>query len=227
MKFTNEAWRTTVKYGAFVKSFHKHSWRETNCKHIKTSTRQNHIILCFPRAIATVVSAEDVPGTPEKSPRGTPVSTPTDILRRDSKPGRKSKFTGTDDLIIAQEVFASEAHVAPHGEALSSSETAALKANANPNFTHKVTGKHIQDRFKKLLDQYAKRNGQDSVHSGVGGEIGELDELLGDILKAKRDLGARKDGHMKERADQERQKIAAGQDLVLNALRGKKDVNRR
>ena len=32
---------------------------------------------------------------------------------------------------------------------------------------------------------------------------------------------------MKERADQERQKIAAGKDLVLNALRGKNDVNRR
>ena len=72
-----------------------------------------------------------------------------------------------------------------------------------------------------LLDQYAKRDGQEIVRPGVGSEIRELDELLGDILEAKRDLGARKDGDMKKRADQERQKIAAGQDLVPNGLRGK------
>ena len=44
--------------------------------------------------------------------------------------------------------------------------------------------------------------------SGVGGEIGELEELLSDILEAKKDLEAKKE--------------AAGRELVLSALQEKK-----
>ena len=59
-----------------------------------------------------------------------------------AKPGRKSKFTASQDLIIAQEVAAAEAHVAHHGETLSRFEKASKMANENPNFEHKVTGKN-------------------------------------------------------------------------------------
>ena len=83
-------------------------------------------------------------------------------------------------------------------------------ANENPNFGHKVTGKIIQDRFKKLLDNYSRRDGRDRNMSGTGGELGELDQLLGDLLEAKRDREAKKDGDAREKADQENKKLQAG-----------------
>ena len=42
--------------------------------------------------------------------------------------------------------------------------------------------------------------------SGTGGELGELDQLFGDLLEAKRDREAKKDGDAKEKADQENKK---------------------
>ena len=137
------------------------------------------------------------------------------------KPGRKSKFTASQDLIIAQEVAAAEAHVAPHGETLSRFEKASKMANENPNFGHKVTGKNIQDRFKKPLDDYSRRNGRDRNMSGTGRELGELDQLLEDLLEAKRDREAKNDVDAKEKADQDNKKLEAGQELVLQILKGK------
>lgn len=74
-----------------------------------------------------------------------------------SKAGRNSKFTGEEELVIAQRVFATDAHVAPHGETLDRFEFAARKANENPQFYHEVSGKNLQDRFKKLIDDFARK----------------------------------------------------------------------
>ena len=41
------------------------------------------------------------------------------------------------------------------------------------------------------------------------------------MLEARRDRDAKKDVDAKERAEEEQKKIAAGNDMVLNALRGK------
>lgn len=142
------------------------------------------------------------------------------------KPGRKSKFTTTEDLIIAQEVAAAEAHVSPHGETLTRFEKSAEKANLNPNFKHTVTGKNIQDRFKKILDDFAARDARDQNMSGTGGEVGELDQLLGDMLEAKKDKEATKDGDAKEKSDQEAKKLAAGKELVLLSLKRKERRSR-
>ena len=141
---------------------------------------------------------------------------------RPPKAGRISKFTPQEDLIITQEVAAAAAHLAPHGKIHTRFEKAAEAAKANPNFTPQVTGKSVQDRFKKLLDDFASRDAKDSNLSGVGGEIGELDDLLCDMLEARRDRDAKKDVDAKERAEQKQKKIAAGNAMVLNVLRGKK-----
>lgn len=55
--------------------------------------------------------------------------------------GRKSKFTATEDLIIAREVYASGAHIAPYGEKGSLFQKAADCANGNLAFNCIVTGK--------------------------------------------------------------------------------------
>lgn len=46
-----------------------------------------------------------------------------------SKSRHKSKFTAAQDFIIAQEVSADEAHLAPHGEILSRFNTEVNKAS--------------------------------------------------------------------------------------------------
>lgn len=117
----------------------------------------------------------DVPSSqaPHNSPSQSLSPPPT------SKAGRKSKFTGEEDLVIAQEVFAADAHVAPHGETLTRFEMAARKANENPQFHHEVSGKNLQDRFKKLIDDFARSDNRDRLMSGTGGKLVSWINYLG------------------------------------------------
>eukprot|EP00171_Calliarthron_tuberculosum_P017794 IDg17794t1 len=85
----------------------------------------------------------------------------------------------------------------------------------------KANTKASADRFKTLLDDFARRDAKDRNLSGVSGEIGELDDLLSDMIEARKDCDAKKDGDAKERAEEEEKKIAAGSAMVLNAPRGK------
>lgn len=55
--------------------------------------------------------------------------------------GCKSKLTSAQDLIIAEEESAAEAHVAPHGETVSCFDKSPHQANQNSNFGIKRTGK--------------------------------------------------------------------------------------
>lgn len=82
---------------------------------------------------------------------------------------------------------ADDAHVEPHREALSRFEMAARKSNENTHLKHEISGKNLQDRFKKLIGDFARSDNRDRLMCGTGGEIGELDQLLGDMLEAKRD----------------------------------------
>lgn len=129
-------------------------------------------------------------------------STQSGSVDKSSKIGRKSRFFQAEDLIIAQEVAAAKVHIPPHGATLAWFEKAAEKANENPSFKHKVTGKNVQGRFRKLLDDLSKRDAKHKVLSGVGGEIEELDEMLGDLLEAKKDAQTIKDGAAKDPSEQ-------------------------
>lgn len=60
------------------------------------------------------------------------------------------------------------------------------------------------------------------VLSGVLKDIGKLDEVLGDLWEAKRGRQTIKNGLVRERGEQEAKKFAAGQDLVLRMLQGRK-----
>lgn len=62
---------------------------------------------------------------------------------------------------------------------------ASKNANNNEGLTAKTTIKSIQDRYKKLQDTFDRRDGKDRVMSGAGGEITEVDEVLGAIAEAK------------------------------------------
>lgn len=138
-----------------------------------------------------------------------------------AKPGRRSKFSTAENLIIIQEVAASKAHIAPHGETMARFKEADIKANANPSFAHSVNAKSIQDRFLRLVEDFETRDAQDKVMSGVGGEIGEVDALLGDIVEARKDLETKKKGDADAKSDQEQKKLAAGREIILQSLKNK------
>ena len=70
---------------------------------------------------------------------------------------------------------------------------AAECANQNPNLTSKVNCKHLQDRFKKLMDSFRLKDNWERRMSGIGGDVGGLDELLEEMLEAQKDLKKNRD----------------------------------
>eukprot|EP00171_Calliarthron_tuberculosum_P017460 IDg17460t1 len=101
---------------------------------------------------------------------------------------RSPTFTLDDDITIVWEVSAAKAHLAPFGDVLKRFATAAERANKNQNLKNKVTTKRLQDRFKKLMDVFEKKDASERMMSGISGQIGEVEDLLGSILEAQKDL---------------------------------------
>lgn len=59
----------------------------------------------------------------------------------------------------------------------------AAKENANTSLLKKVSRLSVRDRFRKL-SRFEKEDLRDIFRSGTGGEFGELDDLLAEIIKA-------------------------------------------
>lgn len=171
--------------------------------------------------MAEVAPASPEPPTvPITSTYADPIAPPNPPLpSRPSNKGRRATFTPSDDIIIVREVSASKAHIAPFGEVLSRCAEAAHRANANPNLSAPVSSKRLQDRYKKLMDAFAKKDRQERMMSGIGGEVGELNELLGELLEAQEDLRATKDADRASKIEQERRKNDAGKELMSAAVR--------
>ena len=109
-------------------------------------------------------------------------------------PGKKSRYTAAQDLVIAREVAAANAHTPPYGETRKRFEEAAAKVNSNPAFSDDpITWKPLQDRYKRMQEQYAKLDDGNQRLSGVGGgEMGELADLLMTMREAKDDFDSQK-----------------------------------
>lgn len=143
------------------------------------------------------------------------------LMSSPSNAGRKSKFSSDEDLVIAQKVSAADPHGAPHPETMSCFEVAARKANENPHFKNDISGKNLQDRFKKLTDDFARRENRGWLMSGTGGEIGELDHLLGDMLEAMRETQATKNNDAAAKSDQESNELLAETNSSCKLFMGK------
>eukprot|EP00171_Calliarthron_tuberculosum_P006295 IDg6295t1 len=72
---------------------------------------------------------------------------------------------------FCQEVAAAKAHIAIHSEVASKFQAAAEKATANPNFTHPIKGKNLQDRFNKLVADYVSQDSKNKVMSELAQRI--------------------------------------------------------
>lgn len=95
-----------------------------------------------------------------------------------SRAERQSRFTFEEDLTMLHEVAAANANLAAFGESRQRFAKAAEKMNANAKVQQKVTCNIVRNRYKRMQEQFDR---EDSFHqrlSGVGAEIGGLDELL-------------------------------------------------
>jgi hypothetical protein len=133
--------------------------------------------------------------------------------------GRRPKFTAKEGLVIAREVAASKAHIASFGNKRDLFTVAAGRANANPAMNTTVTSKSIQDRYLKLQTFYDRGETAQRKMSGVGGEVGELEELLGAMQEARADLEMKQTAERSAAREREEQKERLGKELVARSLR--------
>ena len=133
------------------------------------------------------------------------------------KRGRRSKYTAEEDLIILREVAATKAHIAPYGRTLELFQTAAKKVNGNAKFTVEATAKGIFDRYTRLQKDFDKSERKTCLLSGVGGEIGEAEELLAMMKEARDDAALQARMEKEALRAQEEAKIRKGEELVMLA----------
>ena len=86
------------------------------------------------------------------------------------------------------EVAAAKAHIAPLGRTRERFEIAESKANASSKLATEVTWKAIQDRYKRLQSRFDRNERVEAAMTGVGGEYGEMEELLNTMREARQDL---------------------------------------
>ena len=151
-----------------------------------------------------------------------PTSSAEGIVAAKGKAGRRPTFTPGDDLIIVREVSATQDHVAKYGEVQMSFAQAAKRANQNPNRTAKVICKRLQDRFKKLMDSFRRKDNWERRMSGIGRDVGDLHELLGAMLEAQKDLKKNRDESRVAREEKEERKEQVGRALVAKSLARKR-----
>ena len=166
--------------------------------------------------------ADIIPAASSHSPNDQSITTSDDdkiestsaAVRR----GRRPKFTAKEDLIIAREVSASKAHIASFGTKRERFAVAAERANANPAMKTSVSSKSIQDRYVKLQTLFDRGDAAQRKMSGVGGEVGELEELLGEMQEARDDLETQQAAQRTAAKEREEAKERIGKELVVRAL---------
>jgi hypothetical protein len=133
--------------------------------------------------------------------------------------GRRPKFSANEDLIIAREVSALKAHIASFVTKRERFAAAAERAHENPEMRTNVTSKSIQDRYVKLQALYERGDAAQRKMSGVGGGVGELEEILGSMQEARADLETQKTAERSASKERGEAKERIGKELVLKALR--------
>lgn len=90
------------------------------------------------------------------------------------------------------EVSTSNGHAASYGETSSCFEQAATRFNANSRMAVNVNCKIVRDRYKRNQEQLDKVENGNQNMSRVGGEVGEINELIMKIRQKRDDITAEK-----------------------------------
>ena len=135
-----------------------------------------------------------------------------------TRTGRHSRFSAEEDLVLLREVSAANAHDAACGENGKRYGDAASNFNANLTVVQTVTWKSVRDRYKRVQEQFDKSDNANQRLSGVGGEIGEMEELLMGMREACDDLAVQKTAKKTAQQETDREKEMIGQALVEMSL---------
>ena len=132
---------------------------------------------------------------------------------------KRGKYLPLEDLIMVREVAAQRAHVATYGAVRQNFEQVATKVNSNPHMTQKVTWKAVQDRYKRLQDDFDADDARNSGLSGVaGGAMGELYQALSQMREDRESFQTNKDVSRAEKTKKEEEKERLGRQVVEMAL---------
>ena len=133
--------------------------------------------------------------------------------------GRRPNFSTDEDKIFVREVYAAKTHVAGHGQVRSCFEETAVRPNANPNLTPKVSWKSVQDRYAKAQAAFDKCDTVLRSKIGMSEDFSELDELLSEMSEARVDVEASKAAAKAPERERKKRKEAAGAFVVGGALK--------
>ena len=98
----------------------------------------------------------------------------------------------------------------------------AAKVSLYVAFEEKASWKSVQDRYRRLQEQFDKDDDADRGRSGVGGGVTEMEELLSMMREERDDLDAKKTAETKAEKEREKEKDHVGRQVVEAALSRKK-----
>lgn len=132
---------------------------------------------------------------------------------------KRGKYLPEEDLIIVREVAALRAHVAGYGNVKQSFESVAQRVNQNPHMMQKVNWKAVQDRYKRLQEDFDADDRRNSSLSGIaGGEMGELYQALSQMREERDTFLTEKKADKNEKTKREEEKEIMGRRVVEMAL---------
>lgn len=114
---------------------------------------------------------------------------------------RRKRKVDTSASRLIREVAAATAHSAPNRNVLRFFESFAERVSANLKINQPGSAKRAQDRYKRQQNAFEKSKRRDEIRSWVGGEVGEMIELLRTMKEARDDAELRKG--LQKKADQE------------------------
>jgi len=80
--------------------------------------------------------------------------------------------------------------------------------------------KSVLDRFKKIQDAFDKKDAAERRMSGVGGEVTEMEEILGMMAKMKDSSTKEQNAEKEEKRRQEVEKDKIGEELMEGPRKG-------
>ena len=113
-------------------------------------------------------------------------------------------------MLLLREVCAAKAHISPNGKTKERFEIVAVKATQTQKLSFELTWKSAQDRYKRLQARFDTQDRTEELMSGVGGEQGEMEELLSEMRYARQDLLSRKEERRTAALEREAEKERLG-----------------
>lgn len=139
--------------------------------------------------------------------------------------GLKSKFTASNNLILAQEVSYTKAHISRHGKTMARYTRMAEHCSTNPNFLPAIFWKSAQGSFNRILEEFNVLKGKGTVLSGKRRRNWGADSIIGGYAAGEeRSRGGKYDCHWGDEKKRE-EKMKARREIIIRELQNKKKIN--